>query len=119
MKYLNCFFFNLVFWSSLSSADPALLNQQPPNLAPGYTALPFPAPKPGSYPLPVMGFAADGKVLDTDGKALTLHDLYGDKLVLLSFIYATCDDMNGCPLATSVLMKIKAKLKISPEFAGK
>ena len=119
MKYLNWFFLNLVFWSSLSSAESVLPNQPPPNLAPGYTALPFPAPKPGSYKLPAMGFAADGNVLDTDGTALTLHDLYGDKLVLLSFIYATCDDMNGCPLATSVLMKIKAKLKTSPELAGK
>ncbi len=64
-----------------------------------------------------MGFAADGKVLDTDGKAIKLHELYGDKLVLLSFIYATCDDANGCPLATSVFMNIKAKLKTSPELA--
>ena len=117
MNYLNWFFLIFVFCSSLSSAEPALPNQPPPNLAPGYAPLPYPAPKPGSYQLPDMGFAADGLVLDTDGKAIKLHDLYGDKLVLLSFIYATCDDVNGCPLATSVLMKIKAKLKSSPELA--
>ena len=84
--------------TSALAAEPVQANPQPPNLAPGYAPLPFPAPKPGSYQLPAMGSAADGKVLDVDGKTKKLHDLYGDKLVLLSFIYATCDDANGCPL---------------------
>lgn len=107
---------SLLAWSSPPAAEPA---RQPTALAPGYASLPFAAPKPGSYQLPEMGTAADGKVLDSDGKAIKLHDLYGGKLVLLSFIYATCDDVNGCPLATSVFMKIKAKLKTSPVVAGK
>jgi hypothetical protein len=42
----------------------------PQILAPGYGALAFPAPEPGSYTLPVLDFAADGNVLDTQGKAL-------------------------------------------------
>lgn len=90
-----------------------------PQLAPGYNALTFPAPKPGSYTLPAMGSAADGKVIDSDGKAVNLHHFYGDKLVLLGFIYATCDDVNGCPLATSVFQKIKAKLKTQPKLTDK
>ena len=36
-------------------------------LAPGYGKLEFSAPEPGSYTLPVLGSAADGKVLDTQG----------------------------------------------------
>ena len=119
MYSLTLMLFSFLVWISPQAAESVQPNQPPTNLAPGYTALPFPAPKPGSYPLPAMGFAADGNVLDTDGKAIKLHDLFGDKLVLLSFIYATCDDVNGCPLATSVFMKIKAKLKTSPELAGK
>jgi cytochrome c peroxidase len=83
------------------------------SLAPGYQPLPFPPPKPGSYLLPSLGTAADGKVVDSNGKALSLNGLYGDKLVLLAFIYATCDDVNGCPLSTLVFRKIKAKLKQS------
>jgi len=69
--------------------------------------------------LPVLGSAADGKVLDTQGNALTLHSLMGDKVVLLSFIYSTCSDVNGCPLATTVLHKIKNRLKKEPELAEK
>lgn len=77
----------------------------------------FIAPEPGTYQLPVLGAAADGTVLDTEGKEATLHDLMGGKVVLLSFIYATCSDANGCPLATSVLHKIKNRLKKEPELA--
>jgi cytochrome c peroxidase len=88
-------------------------------LASGYGALEFSAPEPGSYTLPELGLAADGKVLDTQGDALTLHSLMGDKVILLSFIYSTCSDVNGCPLATTVLQKIKNRLKKEPELADK
>ncbi|MGZ8947795.1 MAG: cytochrome c peroxidase, partial [Methylococcaceae bacterium] len=86
-------------------------------LAPGYGTLEFSAPEPGSYTLPVLGLAADGKVLDTQSNPLTLHSLMGDKIVLLSFIYSTCSDINGCPLATTVLQKIKNRLKKEPVLA--
>ena len=88
-------------------------------LAPGYGSLQFTAPEPGTYNLPVLGTAADGIVLDSQGKTIKLHSLMGDKVVLLSFIYSTCSDVNGCPLATSVLHKIKNRLKKEPEIAGK
>lgn len=101
-----------------AQADTRPLAQQQ-ILAPGYGTLEFSAPEPGSYSLPVLGSAADGKVLDTQGNTLTLHSLMGDKVVLLSFIYSTCSDVNGCPLATAVLHKIKNRLKKEPELAEK
>jgi cytochrome c peroxidase len=91
----------------------------PQVLAPGYGALSFSPPEPGTYQLPSLGFAADGDVLDTGGKAVTLHSLMGDKIVLLSFIYSTCSDVNGCPLATAVLHKIKSRLKKEPALADR
>lgn len=94
--------------------------QTPTVLAPGYESLKFPAPAPGSYRLPALGVAADGQVLDSDGKETSLYRLMeesGGKVVVLSFIYSTCDDINGCPLATSVLHKIKNRLKNTPELA--
>lgn len=89
---------------------------EPSFLAPAYHPLPYPPPKPGSYILPVLGQAADGQVLDAAGQATTLHALYRDRIVLLSFIYATCDDVNGCPLATSVLHRVQSALKARPEL---
>ena len=106
----------LIFAPGTSSAtEPAPLAP----LAPGYQVLPFAPPAPGTYSLPRMGQAANGQVVDTTGKALELHQLYGDKIALLSFIYSTCDDINGCPLATAVLHNIKARLKAAPELADR
>lgn len=90
------------FWVQ---ADSAL------DLAPGYGTLPYSPPKPGSYTLPSLGEAADGQVLESSGQPATLHQLYEGRMVLLSFIYATCDDANGCPLATMVLHRIQSALK--------
>ncbi len=81
-------------------------------LAPGYGGLKFSAPTPGTYKLPALGLAADGKVLDSEGRATTLYAEMGSKkAVLLSFIYSTCSDVNGCPLATAVFHKLKNRLE--------
>lgn len=88
-------------------------------LAPGYGSLQFSPPEPGTYDLPPLGKAADGEVVDTEGRSLSLHSLMGDKIVLLSFIYSTCSDINGCPLSTSVLHKIKTRLKKEPALADR
>lgn len=90
-----------------------------PALAPGYSALKFTAPEAGSYTLPVIGLATDGTVLTDANKNVQLHDLMGDKIVLLSFIYSTCSDVNGCPLATAVFQKIKRRLQKEPQIADK
>ncbi len=79
-------------------------------LAPGYHSLTFTAPAAGSYSLPVLFQAADGQVLDSDGNRINLQQLLGDKYVLLSFIYTSCDDVNGCPLATYVLGQVQKRI---------
>ena len=83
---------------------------RPQVLAPGYSALTFPAPAAGSYSLPSLGKAADGVLLDSSGAPATLHALYDDKTVVLSFIYTSCPDVNGCPLATFVLSQVQQRL---------
>ncbi len=87
-------------------------------LAPGYSPLQFEAPLPGSYELPALGEAENGRVLDSQGEPQNLHGFYGDKVVLLSFIYASCNDVNGCPLATAVFHKIQQHLKRNPAVAS-
>jgi len=103
-----------IFFSAPLIAKPAA-----PRLAPGYRSLGFTAPEVASYKLPAIAHAADGEVLNTANHPLHLHELMGDKIVLLSFIYSTCSDVNGCPLATMVFHKIKHRLKKEPELAGK
>ena len=71
------------------------------DLPAGYGALEYDPPEPGTYELPVLSDAADGEVLDETGGETRLHQIIGDGIVLLSFIYSTCSDTAGCPLATT------------------
>ena len=94
----------------------------PPNdrqgvyLAPGWGKLQFEAPAAGSYSLPVLEPAAGGELLDMLGKPVELASLLGEKVTLLSFIYRTCDDVNGCPLSTMVLYTVANRLTDQPEL---
>ena len=89
---------------------------QPTVLAPGYADLEFAPPLPGTYRLPPLGPAGDGGVLDSLGHPTRLHELLGDKIVVLSFIYTTCSDVNGCPLASHVLRGVQNRLLESPDL---
>ena len=85
-------------------------------LAPGWGELDFTPPAAGTYQLPRIKKAANGEILLSDGSAAQLHDYIGDKAVLLSFIYTSCSDVNGCPLATFVLHAMSKALKEDPEI---
>ena len=112
---------SLVCWAFFTCAAFAAADEsvQQPILAPGYGNLAFEAPLVGSYKLPPIYTAADGVVLDEQGNVLHLHDLFGDRYVLLSFMYSSCSDVNGCPLATAVYHRINTRLKKEPELADK
>ena len=71
---------------------------------------------PGSYQLPPLAVAADGAVLDDAGNPKRLYDFFGDRVVLLSFIYTTCSDVNGCPLAAYVLKRVQDRAVADPKL---
>ncbi len=84
--------------------------------AAGWGAMKFDPPVPGTYELPPIGKAADGNVLTDEGLSKRLSDFYGDKIVILSFIFTKCSDLNGCPLVTAVFYKLKQALQDDPEL---
>jgi len=90
-------------WAASSTHD----HPKPVVLAPGYSTLEFTPPAAGSYRLPPMGSAADGAVLDVHGEQHRLKEFLGDKITVLSFVYTTCSDVNGCPLATFVFKSVQ------------
>lgn len=98
----------------LMAASEQQPHHEPPSkpqvLAPGYSALEFDAPAAGTYTLPPLGAAANGTLIDSSGKTVALHDLFDGKTVVLSFIYTSCPDVNGCPLATFVLSQVQERL---------
>lgn len=81
------------------------------------SGLEFTPPPPGSYALPAIQEAADGKVLDVNGQRHRLSEYLGEKLVILSFIYTHCSDV--CPLATATLMRVASAVAQTPALAGK
>jgi cytochrome c peroxidase len=88
-------------------------------LAPGWTTLRHAAPVPGTYELPRLGSAADGQVLNSDGSERSLHELLGEKISVLSFIYTHCPDVNACPLATYSLTKIQQRVLEEPALSDR
>ena len=60
-------------------------------------------PAPGSYTLPVVKVAADGTLLDSNNRAVSLRDLTHGRITVLSFIYTRCAAPKACPYATGVL----------------
>src|SRR5438552_5957043 len=63
-------------------------------------------PTPGSYSLPVVKPAADGALLDSNGKSIKLRELTHGRITVLSFIYTRCAAPKACPYATGVLSQI-------------
>ena len=110
----------LLIWAWSATALCAPHEHKPPVvLAPGYAPLSFTPPAPGSYALPDMGNAADGDVLDSRGNGARLFDFLGEKPTILSFIFTSCDDVNGCPLATYVMRSVQDALQGDPATADK
>ena len=101
----------------VSQAVPAH-EPRPEILAPGWGILNYEAPAPGTYRLPPIMRAVDGLVLREDSTPAHLFDLMGDRLVVLSFVYTRCTDVNGCPLAKAVFHLVRSRLKERPELAG-
>ena len=86
-------------------------------LAPGYSNLGYSLPVAGTYSLPPVALAADGEVVDSDGNTVSLHQLFGDGYVLLSFMYSSCGDVNGCPLTAHVFYQLKQAMATDPVLA--
>lgn len=113
---------SLAAHSDHQHAPPAPPASQPTNaqvLAPGYSPLTYAAPAPGTYSLPFLFKAADGEVLREDGRKSRLHDVLGDRVTVLGFMYTRCDDVNGCPLATAVFHQVMDRFKARPELADR
>ena len=117
MRLSSCILWllGLLIFSSPIAAEQS--GRQGVYLAPGWGKLSFKAPDPGSYYLPIMQRSTGGKLIATNGQQVDLADLLQDKVTLLSFIYRTCDDVNGCPLSTMVLRTVASRMGKEPDLA--
>lgn len=97
----------LLTW--LACAAPALAHQAAP-----LPALDFEPPAPGTYTLHRIMAAPDGEVLGVDGRPQRLSRFTRERITLLGFIYTTCVDPEGCPLAYRVFDALKQSIGARP-----
>ena len=81
--------------------------------------LEFVPPAPGSYVLHHIKPAPEGTVLDVDGRAAPLARYTHGGITLLGFIYTTCSDPDGCPLAYRVFDALQEAIGARAEMHGK
>ena len=79
----------------------------------------FIAPAPGTYTLHRIMAAPEGRVLGIDGRTQPLSRYTRDRITLLGFIYTTCIDSEGCPLAYRVFDALNEAIAASPSLRGK
>jgi protein SCO1 len=79
-------------------------------------ALDFEPPAAGTYTLHRIMRMPDGEVLGVDGRPRQLADLTRGRITVLGFIYTTCVDPDGCPLAYRVFDVIRETVSAMPDL---
>ena len=76
----------------------------------------FVPPAPGTYDLPVVDRVRDHAVVDSSGEETTLFTLKRNRLAIVAFVYASCPEKDGCPLAQSTLFRLDRLLADEPRL---
>ena len=77
-------------------------------------AMDFVLPEPGTYQLQRIMRAPDGPVLTVDGSLDKLSRFTRERITLLGFIYTSCTDPQGCPMAYRVFDRLKDEIRATP-----
>jgi cytochrome oxidase Cu insertion factor (SCO1/SenC/PrrC family) len=85
----------------------------------GLPALDFEPPAPGTYALHRIMRAPDGEVLGLDGRGRPLAAFTRGRITLLGFVYTTCVDPDGCPLAARVFEAVRRTLAGAPALGAR
>jgi cytochrome oxidase Cu insertion factor (SCO1/SenC/PrrC family) len=86
----------------------------PPAPADDPPRMDFVLPEPGTYALHRIMRAPDGAVLTVDGGLEKLSHFTRGRITLLGFIYTSCTNPQGCPLAYRVFDRLKDEIRATP-----
>jgi len=107
----------------LDAPRPAAPALDPAAAAYTYTVAPFvaeyDAPAPGTYSLPVIDRIEDHQLFDSAAGTTSLAALKGDRLAVVAFVYTTCSEANGCPLAEAIMHRLDGRIAADPALAGR
>jgi len=82
----------------------------------GHFAPEYTPPAPGTYELPVVDSVEDHPLVGEDGRTVRLFELTRDRVAVVAFVYTTCVETAGCPLAQSVLHRLDRALAADAEL---
>jgi protein SCO1 len=102
--------------AAVAAAAVVVHAHEPDDTVPAALAMDFVPPPAGSYPLHAIMRAPDGPVLDPDGRRLPLSRFTAGKITLLGFIYTSCADARGCPLAYQVFHTVRHRVAADAEL---
>ncbi len=103
---------------TLLGAPPACARTQP-EPAFGAPAQQLVTNAPDTHALPVIQRAGDGWVLERSGFPRRLSRYTHGAVTLLSFVYTYCTDPLGCPLAYSIFVDVRERVRADPQLRGK
>jgi protein SCO1/2 len=81
--------------------------------------LEYEPPAPGSYVLHRIMPAPEGRIVGLSGNSEPLSRYTRGAITLLGFIYTTCTDPDGCPLAYRVFDALNEEIKVTPRLRDK
>jgi protein SCO1 len=79
----------------------------------------FVLPRPGTYELQRIMRAPEGTVLTVEGRPDKLSRYTRGRITLLGFIYTSCTDPQGCPMAYRVFDTLKDEIRATPALQDK
>ncbi len=80
---------------------------------------PVSPPVAGTYELPAIQTVAERRLLAPDGARTPLLALQPGELAVVAFVYRSCSEAEGCPLALAVLRSLDRALAARPDLAGR
>jgi len=83
----------------------------------GAPDLAYELPAAGSYELPPILRVSDHELLASDGSRAKVLGLADGELCFVSFVYLSCHDSGGCPLALATLLRLDRALAERPDLA--
>lgn len=108
----------LLLAGALVAGAPAVAHRAEHRPASGVPVMEFTPPAPGTYRLPAIQAAPDGRVLDTTGAPRRLAAYTRGRITFLALMYASCTDPTGCPLAHAAMLEVRARVLSDPALRG-
>jgi cytochrome oxidase Cu insertion factor (SCO1/SenC/PrrC family) len=98
------------------AGSPAIVGAHGPAPAePVFTQAPFTAsytpPPAGTYELPALRQVPAFTLVDSEGRRVSTSALARGRLSVVSFIYTSCSDRFGCPLASATMRELQERLR--------